>query len=93
MSGPATSRPCGSTSDADGKYLGTTTLEGYPVVSEDGQTFIDDMSRVVVTDPRPARRRHRRDPPDGRPAGDRIRMGPGDPGVPDVSAAAASAAP
>jgi hypothetical protein len=81
------------TSDADGNYLSSYTLEGYPTVSEDGQTFSDDMSRVVVTV---------RDPlgvvtdvihPSDAPPVKGNRMGPGAPGVPDFPWAAASAAP
>jgi hypothetical protein len=36
-------------SDADGAYLGTFTLEGYPEVSEDGRTFLDDGTRAKAT--------------------------------------------
>jgi hypothetical protein len=39
-------------SDADGTYLGTFTLEGAPVVSEDGLSFVDDgtTARATVRD-------------------------------------------
>lgn len=36
-------------SDANGTFLGSVTIDGYPEVSEDGQSFIDDNSRVMVT--------------------------------------------
>ena len=36
-------------SDANGRFTGSVTVDGYPVVSEDGQTFIDDGSKVLVT--------------------------------------------
>jgi len=36
-------------SDAEGTYLGAVTVDGFPHVSEDGQTFIDDGSLVTVT--------------------------------------------
>ncbi len=36
-------------SDTDGTYLGTLTLDVYPEVSADGQTFTDDGTRVHVT--------------------------------------------
>jgi hypothetical protein len=36
-------------SDIDGNYLGSTTVDGFPEVSEDLQTFTDDGSMVVVT--------------------------------------------
>ena len=32
-------------SDADGQFIGTITIDGYPVVNDDGQSFIDDGSR------------------------------------------------
>ena len=35
--------------DADGAYLGTVTIDGYPVVSDDGQSFIDEGSLAVIT--------------------------------------------
>jgi hypothetical protein len=38
-----------SLSDANGTFLGTTTIDGFPEVNEDGMTFIDDGSRVTVT--------------------------------------------
>jgi hypothetical protein len=33
----------------DGTYLGTFTLDAYPVVSEDGQSFLDDGKKVHFT--------------------------------------------
>lgn len=36
-------------SDANGVFTGTVTIDGYPVVSEDGQALLDDQSRSVVT--------------------------------------------
>jgi hypothetical protein len=36
-------------SDADGQFIGTITIDGYPVVSEDGQTITDDGSSGSVT--------------------------------------------
>jgi hypothetical protein len=36
-------------SDAAGAYLGTVTVDGYPVVSEDGQTFLDDSPQTTNT--------------------------------------------
>ncbi len=36
-------------SDANGVFLGSVTIDGYPEVSEDGQTFADDGSRAVIT--------------------------------------------
>lgn len=39
-------------SDTDGNYLGTFTLDGYPEVSEDGLAFVDEgtMARVTIRD-------------------------------------------
>ena len=36
-------------SNADGQFVGTVTIDAYPVVSEDGQTIIDDGSQGSVT--------------------------------------------
>lgn len=36
-------------SDLDGAYLGSVTLDGYPEVSADGQTFVDDGSKAFAT--------------------------------------------
>jgi hypothetical protein len=35
--------------DATGKVLGTTTVDGYPVASEDGESFWDDGTKVTIT--------------------------------------------
>jgi hypothetical protein len=35
--------------DAAGAYTGTLTVDGYPVASEDGETFYDDGSRFRET--------------------------------------------
>ena len=36
-------------SDANGVFTGTVTIDGFPTVSEDGQTFLDDGSQAVIT--------------------------------------------
>lgn len=36
-------------SNAEGGFLGTVTIDGYPTVSEDGMTFIDDAPESVTT--------------------------------------------
>jgi hypothetical protein len=36
-------------SDANGTYLGSVTIDGYPVVSEDGHTLLDDQSQGTIT--------------------------------------------
>jgi hypothetical protein len=40
-------------SDANGAYLGTATVHGHPMVSEDGQTFVDadPASTITIRDP------------------------------------------
>jgi hypothetical protein len=36
-------------SDASGTYTGSVTIDGYPVVSEDGQTLLDDQAQGKFT--------------------------------------------
>src|SRR4051812_29726944 len=36
-------------SDADGTYVQSVTIDGYPVVSEDGQALTDDQSQGTIT--------------------------------------------
>jgi hypothetical protein len=36
-------------SDAEGTYVGSVTIDGYPVVSEDGRSLLDDQSRGTIT--------------------------------------------
>jgi hypothetical protein len=36
-------------SDLDGNFTGTVTVDGFPEVAEDGETFIDTGEKVVVT--------------------------------------------
>jgi hypothetical protein len=38
-----------SLSDLNGAYLGTLTRDAYPEVSDDGQSFLDDGTRVHIT--------------------------------------------
>ena len=35
--------------DAAGAYTGTVTVDGYPVASEDRQSFYDDATRARLT--------------------------------------------
>jgi hypothetical protein len=35
--------------DVDGNYVGSVTIDGYPVVSEDGQTLVDDSPETTIT--------------------------------------------
>ena len=37
------------TSDAAGTYLGTVTIDGYPSVADDGQTFVDASPDAKIT--------------------------------------------
>ena len=78
-------------SDANGTFLGTTTIDGYPEASADGRTFVDDGSRVTVTIRDPAGAVVQQVLPTGAPRGrpvTGIRMGPGTPGFPAVTPAA-----
>ncbi len=67
----------------DGTQLGSITIDGYPLVSDDGQTFIDDGSLVSVTI-RDASGAITRVVPPGTPSRPvtGIRMGVGSPGFP-----------
>lgn len=79
-----------SLSDANGAFLGTVTVDGYPEVSEDGQTFVDDGSLVMVTIRDPAGAIVQEVPGlGGRPV-TAIKMGPGAPGFPEAEAAAST---
>jgi hypothetical protein len=71
-------------SDANGTFTGSVTVDGYPVVSEDGQTFIDDGSKVVVTIRDPSGAVVASFPGAGGRPVTAIRMSPGNPGFPDV---------
>ena len=71
-------------SDANGTYLGTVTVDGYPMASEDGQTFIDDGARATVTIRDPAGAVVQTIPAltPGRPVTG-TKMSPGNPGFPE----------
>jgi hypothetical protein len=75
-------------SDAEGMLLGTVTVDGYPRVNEDGQTFIDDGSLVTVTIRDVAGSVMAIQPPGSsvRPV-TAIRMTSGRPGIPESSRA------
>jgi hypothetical protein len=79
-------------SDANGTFLGSVTVDGYPVVSEDGRTFIDDGSKVTVTIRDPGGAIVQQFPGAGGRPVTGIRMSPGSPGFPEPSPAAASPA-
>jgi hypothetical protein len=76
-------------SDADGKFIGTITIDGYPVVSEDGQSFIDDGSQGSVTIRDAAHQvvETMTEPP----TVTGVRMAVGSPGFPEEAAATPSA--
>jgi hypothetical protein len=74
---------CQLFSDANGAFTGTLTIDGYPVVSEDGQTFLDDQSQVVITVRDAAGAILQQMPGAGAPPVTGIRMGVGAPGFPD----------
>jgi hypothetical protein len=70
---------------ADGTFLGSITIDGYPEVSADGQSFIDDGSRAMVTIRDAAGAIVNQILPTGQAAGrpvTGVRMGVGDPGFP-----------
>ena len=78
-------------SDANGGSLGSITIDGYPEVSEDGQTFIDDNSKVMITIRDAGGAVVEQILPTGAPTGrpvTAIRMGVGTPGFPEVAASA-----
>jgi len=78
-------------SDATGAFLGSVTLEGSPVVSEDGQTFIDDGSTVMATIRDPLGNVTQELPGAGTPPTTATRMGPNDSGFPASAAATPTA--
>ena len=74
-----------SLSDAEGTFLGTVTIDGYPEASADGQTFVDDGSRVMVSIRDASGAIVDQVVPTGQPAGrpvTGVRMGVGSPGFP-----------
>jgi hypothetical protein len=74
-------------SDASGAFLGSVTVDGYPEVSEDGQTFVDDGSKVMVTIRDATGAVVQQIPGAGGPPVTGIRMAPGVPGFPEQGAA------
>jgi hypothetical protein len=77
-------------SDAGGTFLGTITVDGYPEASTDGQTFVDDGSRVLITIRDTAGTVVDQFPDTtGRPVTG-TRMGPGNPGFPAAAPSTAT---
>jgi hypothetical protein len=73
-------------SDLDGTLTGTVTIDGFPMVSEDGQSFTDDGSLVTITIRDPAGAVVDSFPGAGARPVTALRMAPGVPGFPDTSA-------
>lgn len=70
-------------SNAKGTYLGTVTIDGFPHVNDDGQTFIDDGSLVTVTIRNPAGAIVDAFPGAGRRPVTAVRLGGGEHGFPE----------
>jgi hypothetical protein len=79
-----------ATRDASGAVTGTTTVDGYPVASDDGTSFVDDGTKVVVTlrDPSGAVTQELT----GVPRVTGVKVTPGNPGYEEVLALIAAAA-
>ena len=77
-------------SDANGTLVGTVTIDGYPTVSEDGQTLLDDNpeSGPTIRDAAGTIVDVLR----GGPPVTGVRMGVGSPGFPEASPAAGTPA-
>ncbi len=77
--------------DATGVVTGSVTVDGHPMVSEDGQTFIDDgsLNTVTIRDAAGAVVFVVPDAAAGRPV-TATRMGAGQPGFPDGTPEAAT---
>jgi hypothetical protein len=80
--------------DASGAFVGSVTIDGHPVVSEDGQTLVDDAPETTIAI---------RDathtvievitPYPGGPPATGVRMGVGAPGFPEGTPTAGTPAP
>ncbi|MBA2595493.1 MAG: hypothetical protein H0V00_02595 [Chloroflexia bacterium] len=80
-------------SDVDGVFLGSVTIDGYPEVSEDGNTFIDDGSKAVATIRDASGTIVQQAPAVGARAVTAVRMGVGSPGFLEGTPAAGTPAP
>lgn len=77
-------------SDAEGTFTGSITVDGYPEVNEDGESFFDDGSRAMVTMRDASGTIINQIMPNGSPDGPGVhgvRMGVGAPGFPDAGTA------
>jgi hypothetical protein len=77
-------------SDATGTFTGTVTIDGYPVVSEDGTTLLDDQSQGTITIRDVTGAIVQEIPTAGTPPVTGNRMGVGAPGFPEASATSTS---
>jgi hypothetical protein len=77
-------------SDASGTYTGSVTIDGYPVVSEDGQTILDDQSQGNFTMRDAAGAVVQEMPTAGAPPVTGARIGVGSPGFPEGTPAAST---
>jgi hypothetical protein len=75
-------------SDARGAFFGSVTVDNYPEVSEDGESFVDDGSRVIVTIRDVTGAIVQQLSGTGAPPVTGIRMAPGVPGFPQGALAA-----
>jgi hypothetical protein len=73
-------------SDPSGNFVSSTTIDGYPLVNEDGTSFIDDGSLVTVTIRDASGAILQQIPGSGRRPVTGIRMSPRNPGFPESSA-------
>ena len=83
-------------SDADGASLGSVTIDGYPEVSQDGQAFVDDGAKTMITIRDAGGAVVQQILPTGEPAGrpvTAVRMGVGQPGFPESGAPASTPEP
>ena len=80
-------------SDANGTFLGFSTVEGYPSVSEDGQILNDDLSQVKITNRDADGVIVEEISPAGAPPVIAYRMTVGSPGFPETTPAAGTPTP
>jgi len=72
-------------SDATGTFTGSVTIDGYPVVSEDGLSLFDDQSQGMITIRDAAGAIVQEIPTAGDPPVTGMRMGVGAPGFPEAT--------
>jgi hypothetical protein len=72
--------------DADGNYTHSVTIDGYPVISEDGQSLLDDQSQGTITIRDASGAIVDQFPTAGAPPVTGTRMAVGTPGFPEAAA-------